>query len=72
MLLVECAQTSVSSSKGKKTMLHNLAIGSLVFALFSGTCAIGVGRSLSRFTRPLTYAALGIAVVLYVVDVFSS
>jgi len=53
-------------------MLHNLAIGSLVFALFSGTCAIGVGRSLSRFTRPLTYAALGIAVVLYVVDVFSS
>ena len=53
-------------------MLHNLAIGSLVFALFSGTCAIGVGKSLSRFTRPLTYFALTLAVVLYVVDVFGS
>jgi hypothetical protein len=53
-------------------LLHNLAIGSLVFALFSGTCAIGVGKSLSRFTRPLTYTALAIAVVLYVVDTFSS
>ena len=52
-------------------MLHNLAIGSLVVAFFSGTCAIGVGKGLSRITRPLTYAALAAAVVLYVVDVFS-
>jgi len=53
-------------------MLHNLAIGSLVVALFSGSCAFGVGKGLARITRPLAYGALAIAVVLYVVDVFGS
>jgi hypothetical protein len=52
-------------------MLFNLATASLVIAIFSGTCAFGVGKSLERIMRPLTYGAFAIAVVLYVVDFFS-
>jgi hypothetical protein len=53
-------------------MLHNLAIGSFVVALFSGSCAYGVGKGLARITRPLMYLGLAAAVVLYAVDAFSS
>ena len=52
-------------------MLHNLAIGSFVVALFSGSCAFGVGKGLARITRPLAYGALAIAVALYVADIFT-
>jgi hypothetical protein len=52
-------------------MLSNLATGSLVIALFSGSCAFGVGKGLSRFTRPLAYGALAAAMVLYAVDFIS-
>jgi hypothetical protein len=51
-------------------MLSNIATGSLMIALFSGSCAFGVGKSLSRFTRPLAYGALAVAVVLYVANFF--
>jgi len=53
-------------------LLSNLAAASLVIAIFSGSCAFGVGKSLGRIMRPLTYAALAIAAVLYVVAAFSS
>jgi hypothetical protein len=53
-------------------MLSNLATGSLVIALFSGSCAFGVGKGLSQFTRPLAYAALAVAMVLYAVDFIRS
>jgi hypothetical protein len=46
-------------------LLANIATGSLVVALFSGSCAFGVGKGLSRFTRPLAYGALALALVLY-------
>jgi hypothetical protein len=52
-------------------LLANLATGSLVIALFSGSCAFGVGKGLSRFTRPLAYGALAIAVALFVADAIS-
>jgi len=52
-------------------MLSNLATGSLVIALFSGSCAFGVGKGLSRFTRPLAYGALAAAMVLYAADFIS-
>ena len=49
-------------------MLFNIATGSLIFGLFTGTCAIGVSDSLARITRPITYVALAAAVVLYAVN----
>ena len=49
-------------------MLHNLAIGSLIVAIFSSTCAFGVGKNLGRVMRPLMYGALAVAVVLYAAD----
>lgn len=52
-------------------MLSNIATGSLMVALFSGSCAFGVGKSLSRITRPLAYGALAVAAVLYVAAYFS-
>jgi hypothetical protein len=55
----------------ENTMLSNLATASLVIAIFAGSCAFGVGEGLGRIMRPLTYGALAIAVVLYVVDFFS-
>jgi hypothetical protein len=54
----------------ENTMLSNIATGSLMIALFSGTCAFGVGKGLARFTRPLAYGALAVAVVLYVANYF--
>jgi hypothetical protein len=54
----------------EETMLANIATGSLIFALFSGVCAIGVSDSLARITRPITYVALSIAVVLYAMSYF--
>ena len=53
-------------------MLHNLAAASLIIGLFSGTCAFGVGKGLSRIMRPLMYAALAAGVVLYLVSYFSN
>jgi hypothetical protein len=49
-------------------MLANIATGSLVIALFSGSCAFGVGKGLSRFTRPVMYGAFAIAIALFAVD----
>jgi len=49
-------------------VLSNLATGSLVIAIFSGSCAYGVGKDLARIMRPLTYGALAIAAVLYAAD----
>jgi hypothetical protein len=46
-------------------MLANIAAASLVVAVFSGSCAFGVGKSLGRIMRPLTYGALAVAVALY-------
>lgn len=45
-------------------MLSNLALGSLVVAVFSGSCAFGVGDGLKRITRPMIVAvkALGLAI----------
>lgn len=51
-------------------MLANIATGSLLVALFSGSCAFGVGKSLSRVTRPLAYGALAVALVLYAANFF--
>jgi choline-glycine betaine transporter len=51
-------------------MLANIATGSLVVALFSGSCAFGVGKGLSRFTRPVMYVAFALAIVLYALDFF--
>jgi hypothetical protein len=49
-------------------VLSNVAAVSLVVAIFSGSCAFGVGDNLARIMRPITYAALAIAAVLYVVS----
>ena len=47
-------------------MLFRIATTSLVIAIFSGSCAWGVGKNLARIMQPLTYAAFGIAMVLYI------
>jgi hypothetical protein len=52
-------------------MLFNLATTSLVIAIFAGSCAFGVGKNLGRIMRPITYGALAIAVLLYVVGFVS-
>jgi hypothetical protein len=57
---------------GTNTMLHNLAAASLIIGLFSGTCAWGVGKNLTRIMRPLTYGAIAVAVVLYAVSYFAN
>lgn len=49
-------------------MLSNIATGSLIIGIFSGSCAFGVGKNLGRIMRPITYAALAIAAVLYATD----
>ena len=64
-------QTSAPRAKGN-ALLANIATGSLLVALFSGSCAFGVGKGLSRFTRPLAYGALALAIVLYAVGAVSS
>jgi hypothetical protein len=64
-------ETSASRAKGG-ILLANIATGSLIVALFSGSCAFGVGKGLSRFTRPLAYGALALAIVLYAVGAISS
>ena len=48
-------------------MIANIATTSLVIAIFAGSCAFGVGKTLGRIMKPVTYGALAIAVVLYVV-----
>ena len=52
-------------------MLHNLAMGSLVVAIFSGTCAFGVGKGLQSIMRPIMYGALVAAVGLYVAELIA-
>jgi hypothetical protein len=46
-------------------MLSNLAIGSLIVAIFSGVCAYDAIKSVRMITLPLAYVALAAAVVLY-------
>jgi hypothetical protein len=57
---------------GRNTVLHNLAAASLIIGIFSSTCAFGVGKGLASIMRPLTYGALALAVVLYLVSYFGN
>jgi hypothetical protein len=52
-------------------MLFNIANGSMVLAMFSGVCAIGVSDAMARITRPIAFTSLAVALVLYAVSYFS-
>lgn len=52
-------------------MLANLAIGSLIVAIFSGVCAYDAVKSVKMITLPLACIALAAAIVLYGMSFFA-
>lgn len=52
-------------------MLANLAIGSLIVAIFSGVCAYDAVKSVKMITLPLACIALAAAIVLYAMSFFA-